>query len=134
MFCLFHRLFDRGDNGDGHTGHRVVTFCFGFVFPSFRVIYRHPYMVIFVHLPRLLSLCATYRHHEIFGIICTDVGKMTACRQIQPPSQNNNYHKVVIVFDCSSMHVLSNNLKFYKENMPSNILPPTSDILSVRCV
>ena len=24
-FCLFHRLFDVGGNGDGHTDHRVVT-------------------------------------------------------------------------------------------------------------
>ena len=86
QFGLFHRLFDGNGNGDGHTDHRVVTGCYGFHLSSFGIIYRHLCRAIFCYLPNGETRGTIDYHFVTLGIICADVGKMSARRQIYPLS------------------------------------------------
>ena len=81
---LFTSLFDSNRNSNGHTNHGVVTCCYGFHLSSLGVIYRHLCRPIFCFLPNGETLRMTQVHLLSLGIICADVGKMSACRQIYP--------------------------------------------------
>ena len=83
---LLVALLDSNCNCHGHTYHGVVTSCYGFHLSSFGIIYRHLCRAIFCYLPNGETRGTIDYHFVTLGIICADVGKMSARRQIYPLS------------------------------------------------
>ena len=83
---LLRSLFYCDSDRYRHTNHGVVTCCYGFHLSSFGIIYRHLCRAIFCYLPNGETRGTIDYHFVTLGIICADVGKMSARRQIYPLS------------------------------------------------
>ena len=81
---LLASFLNSNSNCNSHTNHGVVTCCYGFHLSSFGIIYRHLRRAVFCYLPNGETRGTIDYHFVTLGIICADVGKMSARRQIYP--------------------------------------------------